>query len=193
MKVFKYIYYIVISCIVLIALLLIVSIFPISGNFRVLSVLSGSMEPAIHTGSVVVISPASSYKVGDVVTFGKISKNSTPTTHRITAINGGKITTKGDANNVADSNTILPSDIAGKVRLAIPYAGYLVNSARKPVGFAILILIPAVIIIYEELKSVWREAANLRKHRQEQAEQEKILDMPKNLLPASMVKREEKK
>ncbi len=37
--------------------------------FQAYIVSSGSMEPAIKTGSVVVVSPKSSYQVGDVVTF----------------------------------------------------------------------------------------------------------------------------
>src|ERR1035437_10814100 len=82
-KIFKTIYYVVLSAIIFIALLLIISVFPISGNIKILTVLSGSMEPAIHTGSVVIIKPESSYKVGDIITFGQNTKTDIPTTHLI--------------------------------------------------------------------------------------------------------------
>src|SRR5680860_100948 len=82
-KVLNIIYYIVFTAIILLGLMLIVSVFPIKGNIQVLSVLSGSMEQTIHTGSVLVIKPVSNYKVGDIITFGKNTKTEIPTTHRI--------------------------------------------------------------------------------------------------------------
>src|SRR3989338_8215020 len=56
---------------------------PIKGNIEIKIVKSGSMEPAIKTGSIVVIKPASLYGVGDVITFGEDSRTTYPTTHRI--------------------------------------------------------------------------------------------------------------
>jgi signal peptidase len=175
-KIFKGIYYAFLTVLVLIALLLIVSVFSFPGNIKVMAVLSGSMEPKIHTGSVVIISPAKEYKVGDIITFGKISKTTTPTTHRIAEIKDGKFVTKGDANNTADMKEVLPKDVVGKVRFSIPYAGFVIDFARKPLGFVILIIIPAVIIIYEELKKVVKELINLRKKK-------RILNIPPELIP----------
>jgi signal peptidase len=83
MKKLKIAYYIIVGLFCLIAVLLIISVLPITGNFKVLTVLSGSMEPNIHTGSVVVVKPTKDYKIGDVITFGPYTKTQTPTTHRI--------------------------------------------------------------------------------------------------------------
>jgi len=112
-KVLKTIYYVFIGAIGLIAVLLIVSSFPIPGNIKFLTVLSGSMEPAIKMGSVVLVKPAqeqADYKIGDVITFGEISKIKTPTTHRIYEIKvqGSQpvYITKGDANNAPDIREI---------------------------------------------------------------------------------------
>ena len=69
--------------ITVLALLLVISILPIPGNIETKIVLSGSMEPEIRTGSVVVIKKIDTYEIGDIVTFGEDTKENVPTTHRI--------------------------------------------------------------------------------------------------------------
>ena len=165
-KVFNIIYYIVFTAIILIALLLIISVFPITGNIKLMSVLSGSMEPAIHTGSVIVIKPISSYKVGDIVTFGKNTKTEIPTTHRIAEMKvvSGEVVykTKGDANNSEDSKEVAQKEVLGKVYVSVPYLGYVVDFVKKPFGLMIVILIPAVIIIYDQIQKIAVEVKKLR-------------------------------
>jgi len=72
MEIFKTIYYIFIAFISIIALLLIISIFPVTGNIKFMIVQSGSMQPAIKMGSVVMVKPVADYKIGDVITFGEM-------------------------------------------------------------------------------------------------------------------------
>ena len=119
MKVFKIIYYIFIAFIVLIALLLIVSVFPITGNYKLMIVQSGSMEPAIKMGSIVMVKPMDDYKIGEVITFGPYTRTKAPTTHRIydIKVTGGtpSYITKGDANDAPDTREITKRDILGKV------------------------------------------------------------------------------
>ncbi len=158
---FKAVYYIFIAVIAAVALLLVISIIPITGNFKVLTVLSGSMEPAIHTGSVVLVKPATNYQIGDIITFGKIGKTQTPITHRINdiRIQEGKpiYITKGDANNAPDTKEITQAEIHGKVLFSLPFAGYAVDFARKPIGFLLIIIIPAVAIIFDEARKIYAE------------------------------------
>ncbi len=167
----KIIYNIFFVCIVIIALLLIMSVLPITGNFKILSVLSGSMEPAIHTGSVVAIKPASDYQIGDIITFGKISKTQTPTTHRIFDIKlqeGQPVyITKGDANNSPDMKEVRSSEIVGKMLFTVPYLGYAVDFVKKPFGFMLIIVMPAVLIIYDELRKIWSEIGKMKKKKDE--------------------------
>jgi signal peptidase len=174
-KIFKTIYYVIIAAIAVVALFLIFSAVPIKGGYKTFVVLSGSMEPKIHTGSVVAIKPAKSYAVGDVITFGENTKTKSPTTHRIAEIkneNGVKIfVTKGDANNAPDLKTVTEKEILGKVLFSVPYVGYAVNTAQKPVGFLLIVIIPAVIIIYEEIQNIKREFIKLRKRRREKKEE----------------------
>src|SRR3990167_1204642 len=88
-KIFKIATKIFYAVILLVIALLLFALFPIKDNYQIKIVKSGSMEPDIKVGSIVVIKPLStssgqaSYKEGDVVTFGKDTKTNIPTTHRI--------------------------------------------------------------------------------------------------------------
>jgi len=167
-KVLKTIYYVFLGAIALIALLLVVSAFPITGNIKVLTVLSGSMQPAIKTGSVILVKPASDYKIGDIITFGPMSKTKPPTTHRIAdikVVNGQPVyITKGDANNAPDTREIQKKDVIGKVLFDAPYVGFAVDVAKKPFGFMLIIVVPAVIIIYDEIRKI---AGEIKKRKEE--------------------------
>jgi signal peptidase I len=172
-KAFNIIYGVFIACIVLVAILLIANKFHLPGGIRLYVVESGSMEPKIHTGSLVVDWPAQQYKVGDIITFGQDTKTQTPTTHRIYGIRqtlGQQVyTTKGDANNAPDIGEITGNDIIGKEHLTIPYLGYVLSVAKQPFGFMILIIIPAVIIIYDELRKIVEEFKKIREKKKNEA------------------------
>jgi len=161
LKIFKIIYYIVIGFIVLVVLLLIISVLPITGNYKIMTVISGSMEPDIKMGSVVVVKLADDYKIGDVITFGPVSKTKAPTSHRIydiKVVDGKPVyITKGDANNAPDAREVFQKDIIGKVLFDVPYVGYAVDFAKKPIGFALIIIVPAAIIIFDEIKKIFYE------------------------------------
>ncbi len=161
MKPLKIIYYIFIAFIAVIAILLIISVFPITGNYKFMIVQSGSMEPAIEMGSVVMVKPVDSYKIEDVITFTNPKKPGESITHRIydMKVNEGVpvYITKGDANNAPDTREIQEKDIIGKVLLDIPYLGYAVDFAQKPLGFALIIIVPAVIIIGDEIRKIYNE------------------------------------
>ena len=176
-KLLKIAYYILFAAIAAVALLLIVSIFPITGNYEVKIVLAGSMEPAIKTGSVVVIKPELNYKIGDIITFGKDTKKDIPTTHRIVetrAISGKMLyTTKGDANGDPDAREVREKEIIGKAIFSIPYLGYMLDFAKKPIGFALIIIVPAIVIAYDEIKKIWKEIKRMRKKKQNNIEQDK--------------------
>ena len=131
---------------------------------RIYIVQSGSMEPAIKTGSVVVSYPRPNYLQGDIITFAANSDLKRLITHRIMikkfpeGINSEPVyLTAGDANEDFDSWEIRNKDIVGKNVLTIPYLGYLANKAKQPYGFILLVIVPATIIIYEELKGLLKE------------------------------------
>ena len=178
MKALNTLVYVVIIAIVLsVAALFLVSLVPIPGNIEVKIVKSGSMEPNIHTGSIVVIEPRTSYSIGEVITFGADTKTDIPTTHRIAKVNpstgstgspqagSGQATyvTKGDANEDPDPNPVQQSEIIGEVVYTLPYAGYVLDFAKKPLGFTLLIVIPASAIVLDELLAIGREVMKMRR------------------------------
>lgn len=166
-KIFKIPYYFLIAGVVLLGALLLATLLPIPGNLKVKIVKSGSMEPAIRTGGIVFIRSAASYGVGDIITFGKDTKTQIPTTHRIIEETGSgrnKIfTTKGDANDSIDPEGVRADTVIGKVLFTIPYAGFVLDFAKKPIGFALLVGIPALIIIFEELLNIWKEVKKIKR------------------------------
>jgi signal peptidase len=165
-KIYKTIYCVFLGIMAIILFVLISSALPISSGIKTFVVQSGSMEPAIKTGSVAVVSPMDNYAVGDIITFGENKGKILPTTHRIVesrAIDGKIIyKTKGDANNGPDMMEISKSSIIGKVILSIPYLGYIIAFAKKPIGFIIIIGVPAVAIIYDEAIKIWKEMKKMR-------------------------------
>ncbi|MDD5679613.1 MAG: signal peptidase I [Kiritimatiellae bacterium] len=140
------------------ALLALVSVVPLPGNYKIYTVLSGSMEPALKVGSVIVTVPDSNYKVGDIITYKPSSYSKTTVTHRISAIkNDGDIiayAAKGDANNAADSQLVVPAMITGKTVFTIPYAGYLLVALRRPYVVLTFIWTLAAMIIGSEIKKI---------------------------------------
>ena len=165
-KILKIIYGLFFAVVIAIVLLLIASKLPLPGNFNVLVVQSGSMEPAIKTGAVVVVKPTAEYKVGDIITYVAGGRNSLSITHRIIEIkkNNNNIVyiTKGDANDSIDMAEVSYRRIIGKVRLNIPYVGYAVAAAKKPMGFLFIIVVPAILIIYDEIVKVYKEMKKIR-------------------------------
>ena len=162
-KIFKTILNTILILLVLIGIFVVFSFIPLPGNYKVLTVQSGSMSPAIYTGSLVFAKPLNDYNIGDVIT--RRTKDPKITiTHRIISKDEiqGKIAfeTKGDANNSPDGEKFTKEGIVGKVFLSVPLLGYPVSYAKTTPGIILLIIIPAVIIIYDEIQKIRKEIAN---------------------------------
>ena len=127
------------------------------------------MEPAIKMGGIVMVKPTDEYKIGDVISFGKVTRTKAPTTHRIydiKVIEGESYyVTKGDANNAPDQREISEREVIGKVLFSISYLGYAVDFAKKPLGFALIIIVPAAIIIFDEAKKIYGEIKKKKKRK----------------------------
>lgn len=172
-KIYTIGYFVFVAIVIFIAVVLLASILPIPGKLEIKIVLSGSMEPTIKTGSLVVIKPESMYKEGDIITFGKDTKKDIPTTHRIIAIrveSGVAVyTVKGDANNSPDPKEVRQNEIIGKVIFSAPYLGYIIDFAKKPLGFSLLIGLPALYIVYDEVTKIVEEVKKMKKTRLREA------------------------
>jgi len=161
------IYYLAIVLLVLVSLATASTVLDIPKGTKFLMVQSGSMEPSIKTGSIVVINKASEYKEGDIVTY-QVGNNlglrnpSNIITHRIFKIeDNGSIITKGDANDTPDSVNVTKNQIIGKVRLSLPFLGYAVSFAKSQTGFILLIIVPGTLIIYGELMNIKLEIVKI--------------------------------
>lgn len=173
----KILYSAFIVLVVLIAGTLLFSMFPVEGNIQIKIVQSGSMEPAIKTGSLVVVKPSDSYVVGDVITFGADTRTEVPISHRIVEmrVEDGKFLyrVKGDANNAEDPTEVKEEDVIGKVVFDIPYVGYILDFARTPVGFILIVGVPAGIVIFDEIAKIFIEARNQIRRKKESVNQDK--------------------
>ena len=109
------------------------------------TVLSGSMEPTYHVGSVVYVAETipSELKAQDPITY-KIA-GGTIVTHRIIEVlNEGNpsalaFRTCGDANQTPDGTPVPAAAIIGKPQFSIPYLGYIADFVKKPYGLAAVI------------------------------------------------------
>lgn len=140
----------------------------------VYSVASGSMTPTFDTGDLIIDSPISATAAahlhkGQIITF-----NATPSaaggtplviTHRIFAVVKGPVVagaqtvqyrTKGDANNAPDQTLVAPASILGLYQgQRLPFGGYLLSTLHQPITFVILIMIPVVYLVFEEIRKRW--------------------------------------
>ncbi len=154
----KYALWIFVGELALAAVILAATFVPLPGRVAFRIVQSGSMEPTIHVGSVVVVAPAASYEVGDIITFANKGPHALPTTHRVASMDhdNGSVHyhTKGDANEEADPTAVVHSAVVGKVAFSIPRIGYVLDFARSRTGFLALIAIPAGLVMLDEILNI---------------------------------------
>ena len=105
---------------------------------RVLAIRTGSMEPAIPVGSLVVAIAADPARLveGDVVAISL--RAGTIVTHRVDAIvlqdDRRSFRTRGDANDLADPVLIVPDQLVGRIELVLPWLGYVLAMLVTPLG-----------------------------------------------------------
>lgn len=103
-----------------------VTLLPILIGWRPYVVESGSMEPRIHVGDVVLASPSQDPQqlLGRVTVFTDPAKPESTKTHRVIQIAAdGTLITKGDANPTPDSVHVPMSDVRGLGRLLVRFVG----------------------------------------------------------------------
>jgi len=130
-------------------------------GWRVDAVTSGSMEPQLLTGSLVVTRPVESdaIVVGDVITFRQRTVSENMITHRVIDIGHSSplyFQTKGDASSYPDPFTVQAQDIIGKICFYVPYIGNITEFLKTPFGFVLGLVVPALIIIVVYIRSIWQ-------------------------------------
>ena len=131
-----------------------------AAGYRPYIVLSGSMEPVIHTGALAFVNTKETgAKEGDIVTFetGEGTENRRTITHRVVESTESFIRTKGDANREADPNPVPRGRIIGIYRFEIPHLGYMLEKGGKKIflsaAAAVILLQAAVLLLGGEEKA----------------------------------------
>ncbi|MEE1216638.1 MAG: signal peptidase I [Agathobacter sp.] len=146
------------TSVVLLILILIIGILFVPKLFGIqpMVVVSGSMEPTYKIGSLLYVKEdTSDIEVGDAITF---YRNGELVTHRVAEINktDHTYTTKGDAVQVTDPQSVKESDILGKPVFDIPMVGYLaglLNSTGGKVMYIMIIIIVTALMLICDIKS----------------------------------------
>ena len=128
-------------------------------GYQVYTVISGSMEPAIPTGSLVYIKDMEPRDVadGDVIAFYGGHDSNAIITHRVVKnrVVMGEFITKGDANEKEDMNPIPYANFLGRVELSVPVVGELAQmltslegkiAAASMIGLAVILQLIAAVL-----------------------------------------------
>ena len=112
-------------------------------GFRIYRVISGSMQPALQIGDVIIVKKSNNYSERDIITY---SNGLTTITHRIIAINNDKVITKGDSNEV-DDKPINKEQIVGKFFFRISNFSLFSIILSKNVIYLIMIFLLVLIFL----------------------------------------------
>ncbi len=123
-------------------------------GLQVFTVLSGSMEPAYHTGSLIYVKKVdpATIKEGQAITF--LLAEDTVATHRVIEVVPDeedptvlRFRTKGDANDSPDGGLVHYKNVIGVPVFTIPYLGYVTNYIQQPPGMYVAISAGAILLL----------------------------------------------
>lgn len=123
-------------------------------GMHVFTVLSGSMEPTYHVGSLIYVKNVDPFQLeeGDVITF--MLDEDTVATHRIVGIVPDeeddsviRFRTKGDANGSEDGSLVHYKNVVGSPIFTIPKLGFFADYIQRPPGMYIAISAAAIILL----------------------------------------------
>ena len=137
-------------------------------------VLSGSMEPTYHVGSLIYVKDVNykTLEAGDPITF--MLDEDTVATHRIIEVlvdeedpETIRYTTKGDANDAQDGSSVHYKNVIGKPVFSIPYLGYISNYIQNPPGMYVAIAAGAILIMLVFLPDLFEKEEQEEKKKKE--------------------------
>lgn len=163
----KYMLDVLIVLVVLFSVIALLSVYNSSGGggkirsifgLKFMTVLSDSMSPALRAGDMIICrdKKIDDIKVGEIITY---NINDFFVTHRVVEKidDGGQILlkTRGDANNTKDAVAVGAGQLIGAFALRIPYGGYVINFFRSTAGLILILIVPASLFIYGEIKTLF--------------------------------------
>lgn len=133
-------------------------------GYEIYHVVSGSMEPEIPVGSVIYVEaePPEFISEGDIIAF---HSSDSVVVHRVVdnQLVEGKFTTKGDANEEADMNSVPYASLIGRVAAHYPVLGRMLVLYTSNVGKAYAVCFAACGAMFNILASRLRERNDQRK------------------------------
>lgn len=161
---------------VLVALVVILALLLVGARLigmQVFTVLSGSMEPTYHVGSLIYVKDVDPYKLesGDVITF--MLDEDTVATHRIVEVVPDeedhtvvRFRTKGDANDAEDGSLVHYKNVIGTPVFTIPQLGYVSSYIQNPPGTYVAISGGAFLLLLVFLPDLFGSEDNEKKPKQ---------------------------
>lgn len=152
-------------------------------GFQVFTVLSGSMEPTYHVGSLIYVKEVDTNELsaGDPITY--LIDDDTVVTHRIIEVVPDeedpetiRFRTKGDANNAADGSLVHYKNVIGMPVFTIPYLGYVANYIQNPPGTYVAISAAAILLLLVFLPDLFAsdDKSKKKKRKAEETEEEPL-------------------
>lgn len=136
------------------------------GGWTPVVITSGSMEPALSVGDVLLIdrTPDEAISQRAIIVFGRDGET---IAHRVFAIEGGEYVTRGDANPTPDAGRITDQDVIGTGRLVVPVIGlpivWLHDGARLPLAAWAVLTVAGVVGLARAGDAWWNRLRARRK------------------------------
>lgn len=172
---------------------------PVLFGYRLYTVATGSMEPTIMTGDVIIcenVKDPLTLEEGDIITFiapagfSPAAIVGRPVTHRIVkspfqAADGvWYVVTRGDANAGEDNVPIPVSDIVGKLVSDAPALRGLMTFFSKWYGFVLMIVLPLVLVLISQIYTLVKAQAQAKAEkieRQSQLEKDRAIEQAEKI------------
>ena len=127
-----------------------------SPDYNLYLVRSESMEPTINMGDLIISGPLNGeVEPGTVVTY---EYSNELITHRVQSVDGTLLVTRGDAVEDPDPWSVTVSDVRGVYLFKIPYVGYVTSFIQTKLGWFLVIIIPAALLVGWLAKDIVKEA-----------------------------------
>ena len=148
-------------------------------GIQVYTVLSGSMEPTYHTGSLIYVKSVdyTEIEAGQVITF--MLNEDTIATHRVVEVIPDeedesviRYRTKGDANAAEDGSLVHYKNVIGTPIFSIPYMGYVANYIQNPPGTYVAISAGAILLLLVFLPDLFDEDKETKKKKNKEGKSE---------------------
>jgi len=154
----------ILAILTLLSLLIIV----LQKDLSLFTVTGDSMSPALPAGSIAIVQPVAGSEIStdDIIAYHAPGGRGTTVTHRVVEVtNEGEslsFQTAGDGNDNSDKSPVPSENVVGKVIFHIPYVGFVLSFVKQPVGYCLLIGLPALVIILIEMRRIANQISSLK-------------------------------